>query len=81
MEEHYSKIYQTEKGKYRYNYSTGKLEHIANQVQMVLTGQRKVPVVELGVVDCIKMNRAKFDSCPEYWVELYESVLERLIRR
>lgn len=79
--EHYSKIYSTDKSRYRYNYDVGKLERVANKVQVITANKRRTPVVELSVTDCIGLNQAKFESCPEYWVDLYESVLERTVKR
>lgn len=77
----YSETYKTSKGQYRYNYATRQLERLGNKIRMITISQRLTPVVELGVTDCINLKQSSFEVCPQYWVELYESVLERLVRK
>ena len=80
MDEQFSPTYGTNKGFYRYNYALGVLEHIGNKIKTVTINRRTIPLVETGVLESIRLNPQKFKLCPEYWVELYEAVLERTIK-
>lgn len=77
----YSETYHTDKGVYRYNYTTRQLEHLENRIQLQTVHESKIPVVQNCVTDKINLKPERFDQCPQYWVELYESVLERTIKR
>lgn len=73
----YSETYSAGRHQYRFNYDTGELEQLGRLVAREERDGRMVPVVRVGVIQKTSLTISQFIKAPEYWVQLYDSQIDR----